>query len=324
MKVVYSPQHLKHNPGFEYLRGEKVQHFEKSERIENIKQELEKHSQFQFVLAMPFSESHIEKVHNANYITFLKNNKTTGIIFNEFCEDTFTFFDENVYTNAKNAADTALTGAKLLLEGEKKVYCLTRPPGHHARFAVAGGYCYFNNGVIAARYLQEQSIQSSKEKSNGKKVAFLDIDVHHGNGTEELVNDKSDDNNNNNFLSISMHLSTKYAYPYYDGEHSTQQQINIPLKKEITELEFLAIIEKAIIKLNEFHPDFTIILFGYDTYKEDPIAGLNLSIKSYNSIGKKIAAINSPLLILQEGGYVIDKAGEIAHSFLQGVENNDL
>jgi len=196
MKVVYSSQHLKHNPQFEYLIGEKVEHFEKSERIENIKQELEKHPEFQFIQPISFSEDHIERFHNKDYIYFLKNNKTTEIIFNKFCEDTFTFFDENVYTNAKNAVDVALTGVKLLL-----------------------------------------------------------------------------------------------------------------------------VLEKAITKLNEFHPDFTIILFGYDTYKEDPIAGLNLSIESYNHIGKKISAINSPLLILQEGGYVIDKAGEIVYSFLLGVEN---
>ncbi|MBS3137318.1 hypothetical protein J4232_02705 [Candidatus Woesearchaeota archaeon] len=311
MKVVYSQQHLKHNPEFEYLKGKKVSHFERRERIENIKQELEKYSEFQFVSPIQFSESYIENVHNIDYIYFLKDNKTKGIIFNQFCEDTFTFFDKNIYVNAKNSVDVALTGAKLLLDGERYVYCLTRPPGHHARFVVAGGYCYLNNGIIAAKYLQEQSSQK-------EKIAILDIDVHHGNGTEELVK------NDSNFLSISIHLSTRYAYPYSGGEISNVSQINLPLEKNTSELEYLKIVTETIEKINNFQPAFTLILFGYDTFIEDPIGGVNLILESYNKIGKVISKINSPLLILQEGGYVIDKAGEIVYSFLQGVEKNGI
>jgi len=351
MKVVYSPLHLLHRTEYEFLHGKKVPHFEIKERIESIKKKLEKFQEFEFVpvsngvsnlasnvvsnsasnvvlnpsLNQISTDDCIAKVHDAAYLQFLKQNKTKGIIYNDFCHDTYTFFHEDIYRVSKDAVDVALTGAKLILSGEKIVYCLTRPPGHHARESVAGGYCYLNNGVIAAKYLLENispnntslgNISSHNNSSGNPRIAILDLDVHHGNGTEELIK------NSLHFFSISLHLSTQYAYPYYGGEHSQPNQINIFLEKDATEAEYIARVEDAVERVIQFNPKYVLVLFGYDTFKDDPLGGFPLDIHSYSFIGKIVSKIKVPMLILQEGGYSIEPAGEIVYTFLKGVENN--
>ncbi len=336
MKVVYSPLHLLHRTEYEFLHGKKVPHFEIKERIESIKKKLEKFQEFEFVPVSNgvsneiSSDNCIAKVHDAAYLQFLKQNKTKGIIYNDFCHDTYTFFHEDIYRVSKDAVDVALTGAKLILGGEKIVYCLTRPPGHHARESVAGGYCYLNNGVIAAKYLLENislenisldntslgNILPHNNSSENPRIAILDLDVHHGNGTEELIK------NNPHFFSISLHLSTQYAYPYYGGEHSQPNQINIFLEKDATEAEYIARVQDAVERVIQFNPKYVLVLFGYDTFKDDPLGGFPLDIHSYSTIGKIVSKIKVPMLILQEGGYSIEPAGEIVYTFLKGVENN--
>ncbi|MFN3301854.1 MAG: histone deacetylase, partial [Patescibacteria group bacterium] len=163
-------------------------------------------------------------------------------------------------------------------------FSLMRPPGHHAGKDFCGGFCYFNNLAIAvAKFLKKD-----------KKVAILDIDCHHGNGTEDIFLGK------NNVLYISLHESPLYPGT---GLESRFNCLNFPLPPRTQEKEYLQTLEIALEKISQFKPNLLAISAGFDTYKKDPLTYFGLEIDSYQKIGEKIAQLNLPTFSVLEGGY---------------------
>ncbi|MCS7232275.1 MAG: histone deacetylase [Elusimicrobiota bacterium] len=208
---------------------------------------------------------------------------------------------ENVIFYAKVSANVVLEALKASLQ-EKIAFALTRPPGHHAGSSSLGGFCYFNNIACAVNWYLSNDLEN-------KKVAILDIDVHHGNGTQEIFlgNDK--------VLFISIHQA--YIYPG-SGLKSEKNCLNFPLFAGTDDFEYLKILDEAIQEIKEFSPNLLAISCGFDTFKEEPLAGLNLSENCYYEIGKKIAKVGIPTFFALEGGYS-KKLPYLIENFLKGL-----
>jgi acetoin utilization deacetylase AcuC-like enzyme len=226
-----------------------------------------------------------------------------------WCTDAVTPIKKKTYEVARASAESALTGAEILLAGEERaVYALCRPSGHHAGPRVFGGYCYFNNAATAAEHL---CIHGT--------VAILDIDYHHGNGTQEFFQERPD------VFTASIHGNPEFEYPYFWGHadergigqgEGTNLNFPLPLRTEIDGV--LKAIDRFAAAMKEFKPAFLIIAAGFDTHDKDPIGGFALKTEEYAEIGRRLAKIGIPTLIEQEGGYNTDVLGQSVHTFLTG------
>jgi acetoin utilization deacetylase AcuC-like enzyme len=229
-----------------------------------------------------------------------------------WCFETMTGIVPGTYRAARSAVDVALTAADLLLEGERAVYGLCRPPGHHSPRAAFGGYCFFNNAAIAAQYVTQ---------ATGEPIAILDLDYHHGNGTQQIFYARGD------VLYVSLHGHPSRAYPYLagfddeagagDGEGTT---LNIPLRAGCADEEYLEALERGLERIGAFGGSTLVVSLGMDTYAQDPICDFALTTPVYAEIGRRVAATGRRLLILQEGGYFIPKLGENVVTWLHGAE----
>src|SRR5207249_4149140 len=208
--------------------------------------------------------------------------------------------------------DVAITVAERVTGGERLAYGLCRPPGHHAARGMLGGYCYFNNAAIVAEWLRRQG--------GARKVAILDIDYHHGNGTQQIFWERGD------VLYVSLHADPARAFPYFSG-HADEtgagagkgRNRNFPLPAGTRITPYAAALEDACAIIAEFDPDAPLVVsLGFDTYERDPIADLGLRTDDYARVGSMIAALGRPTVLLQEGGYAIDAIGANAVSFLSG------
>ena len=205
-----------------------------------------------------------------------------------------------IYDIAKLSAGSTVNAAMHCLNNDEKTFSLMRPPGHHASKNNLGGFCYFNNIAIA-------SIKAAK---NAGKVAIVDFDCHHGNGTEDIILGRE------NFLYLSLHQSPLYPGT---GLESRGNCINYPLPAGISPDEFLAVLSKGLKEVEKFNPDLLAVSAGFDSYKHDPITNLTLELETYNEIGGMLAGLKRPTFSLLEGGYSTDLP-ECVYQFLMGLE----
>jgi acetoin utilization deacetylase AcuC-like enzyme len=227
------------------------------------------------------------------------------------CLDTATPIVAGTYPAARAAVDVALTAADLVLGGEALAYGLCRPPGHHAARAMYGGYCFFNNAAIVAEHLL---------RHGAARVAILDVDYHHGNGTQQIFWERGD------VLYVSLHADPARAFPYFSGhadevgaEAGLGFNRNFPLPAGTRIDGYTAALEQACAMIADFEPDAPLVVsLGFDTFERDPIADLALTTADYARVGSIIAALERPTVLLQEGGYAIDAIGANAVSFLSG------
>jgi acetoin utilization deacetylase AcuC-like enzyme len=302
-------------------------------RIDSILNELDKTNLFQKVAPRHFSEKHIKAVHSPRYVDFLRKvcinlepgtsvypyvfpvrnrtrpPKNLPLRAGYYCIDTFTPINGNAYLAAKRAVDCALTAAKKLLEGYRLAYALVRPPGHHAEPSVFGGFCYFNSAAVAAQLL-----------SNYGKIAILDVDYHHGNGTQEIFYERSD------VFTISIHGHPSFAYPYFSGFVSEKGRgagrgcnVNIPLPEDIDGEQYQRTLREALRRIVRFSPKFLIVTLGLDTAKEDPTGSWSLEAEDFEAMGKMIGLLHLPTLVTQEGGYDTRVLGINACRFFNGL-----
>ncbi len=314
MNIIYSAIHTQHRPAYELYDGVRSVYPEVSERIEVIKSALLAENLGKVMHPRRFPVSYLYTVHSKQYVEFLKNksfslSKDDNFFPSYFMTDTYAPLTKGTYIAAKEAANIALTGADQLLNGQRLVYSLFRPPGHHADSHSMGGYCYFNNAAVAAEYLSKRG-----------RVAILDIDFHHGNGTQHIFYDRSD------VLYVSLHADPSKKYPYISG-FANETGIgegrgftkNYPLSLDISEELYFKKLQKALIDIQQFAPNFLVLSAGFDTYLHDPIGGLGLSIPFYYNIGKAIQELHLKTLIIQEGGYAVEDLGKIAIKFVKGL-----
>lgn len=204
----------------------------------------------------------------------------------------------------------ALTAADRVAAGAPSVFALCRPPGHHAYADMYGGFCYLNNAAVAARFLQQAH--------HASRVAILDIDYHHGNGTQSIFySDPS-------VLFCSLHGNPDEAYPYYSGmanERGRGEAIdlnrNFPLPRGSDGAIYLSALEDALACVRAFVPDFLIVSVGFDISMNDPYGGFRITPDELQEIGRRIATMKLPTLLVQEGGYLLKLLGVEAVSFLK-------
>lgn len=209
------------------------------------------------------------------------------------------------------SAQTALTGADLVLGGERAVYALSRPPGHHAFGDLAGGFCFLNNSAIAAEHFNRA----------GKRAAILDVDVHHGNGTQGIFYERDD------VLTVSIHADPVRFYPFFWGhEHERGEgrgrgyNLNLPLPRGTGDADYLKTLDTALARIRAFGADVLVVALGLDAYEKDPLKGLAVTTPGFGKIAEAIAEAGLPTLLVQEGGYLSKELGQNLTSFLKGFE----
>lgn len=203
-------------------------------------------------------------------------------------------------------AQCALTAAELVRQGEVAAYALCRPPGHHATGDQYGGFCYLNNAAIAARAL-----------SSDGPVAVLDVDYHHGNGTQAIFYSDS------TVLYVSLHADPALDYPYYWGyEHERGAgeglgtNINLALPLGTDDVRYLQTLDRALEVVQDFAPRYLVVSMGLDTLGGDTIGKFAVTLEGWAEVAERIAALGLPTVIVQEGGYRLDMLGQVAVAFL--------
>ena len=299
--------HLVHQRGY----------VERPARIGAVLEGLQPLGLFTEVSPRRFGEGPIRAVHDADFIDYMKATcrtlepsrpvypyvfpirrperppKDLAVRAGYYCVDTFTPLDRNAYEAGRGAVDVALTAAEETLAGRRVTYALCRPPGHHAGRRTFGGFCYFNNAAIAAHRLSQVG-----------KVAILDIDYHHGNGTQDIFYDRND------VLTLSIHGRPGIAYPHFSGFADETGQgpgrgfnRNYPLPEGTDGEAYLGAFEKAIGRINRFKPAVVVVSLGLDMIKGDPTGSFRVPVGIMARIGRRLGALRLPLLVVQEGGY---------------------
>lgn len=237
--------------------------------------------------------------------------------------DTSCPVSETTWHSAYASAQTAIAAARHVRdasdasdvgdESANTAYALCRPPGHHASSNIAGGFCYLNNSAIAAQEL----------RAKYDKVAILDVDLHHGNGTQHIFYDRAD------VMTLSIHADPCDFYPFYWG-HAQERGIgagfgfnhNYPLPLGSGDAVFLNALDQALAVIDDFNPGAVVIALGLDASHDDPFGGLTVSPDGFARIGEKIGALTCPIVLVQEGGYVSNLLAENLYQFINGFRAN--
>lgn len=350
MRAVHSPVHLAHDPDLAAFYGDLAPVIEIPARAETIRAALEADDAFTLQLPTEHGAGPITAVHDPGLLAFLESAWTAwqadpaardiprmipemylhpGIVegmqappadaqASIFGRQAIYTFDASTpivagtYPAARAAVDVALTTVDLVLGGEGNAYGLCRPPGHHTARAALGGFCYLNNAAIAAQELVRRT---------GEPVAVLDVDFHHGNGTQQIFYARGD------VLYTSLHGHPDHAFPYLTGfadERGAGEgrgaTINVPLPAGTGDDAYLAALEPVLEAIADFPGSVVVVSLGFDTYELDEWCDLSLTTQGYHRIGACVAALGKRLVILQEGGYHVPSLGENARAWLRGVE----
>ena len=335
MKTFYAPQQALHAPALELQNGEMVPYAEKAERAAAILQAIGPTE-----ATIDFGRAPIMAVHDAGYVDFLQSafarwteagrpGDAFPYVFpirgrrpldltridaalGQYAYDCGTPVAEGTWDSAYWNAQTALSGMSDVLGGAHASFALCRPPGHHAGADYMGGYCYLNNVAIAAQYALDQG---------AARVAVLDVDYHHGNGTQDIFYERAE------VLTVSLHADPRTDYPFYWG-HTDETgagkgagaNLNLPMARGTQWLAYHEQLARGIDAISAFKPDLLIVPYGADTFAGDPISFFEIETEDYKSMAAQIAQLGLPTLITMEGGYAIDALGANVASFLSGFQ----
>ena len=356
MKVVYARHHALHNPAHEVQYGIPIPTYEVPERAETIRRALDADVAFDLVPSTDHGTEPIEAVHDPGLIRYLeiawpewrvsgglqggatnapemfpdtvlhpalregmgpgREPKSPVGKLGYWCWETMTPIVPGSYTAARAAVDAGLTAADLVLSGEQHAYALVRPPGHHSPRAAFGGYCFFNNAAVAVEHLARET---------GGRIAVLDVDYHHGNGVQQIFYQRAD------VLYCSLHADPDHAYPYFTGfpeetgagagEGCT---LNLPLSAGCTNEQYLDRLEEGLKAIADFDPAMLVVCLGLDTYGQDPICDFALTTDVYHEVGRRVGALEKPVVVCQEGGYFLPQLGQNVRQWLRGLEGREL
>jgi len=277
-------------------------HPERADRVTIVIEHLKKLKSKNFVWKKPtkFDLKYLQLTHDKDYLNDVKDSfPTQGL--------NFLNGDTILSPGSKEATSDAVGSIITAIDGVMKkdfrnAFCAVRPPGHHAEKQKAMGFCVYNNVAVGSYYLLE--------RYNLKKVAIIDFDVHHGNGTQDIFYD------NEKVLYISSH-----QYPYYPGSGSASEKgikdnvLNVPLASGTQPHEFLNAYDSIFKKLKEFKPEFILLSAGFDAHKDDPLAQINLESKDFYTLTKRIMILAKQLcdekvVSILEGGYDLNALKE--------------
>jgi acetoin utilization deacetylase AcuC-like enzyme len=345
--LIASDHHLAHDGLVELVGGRPVPCFESPERATVIREALLATGSYELVAPVEHGPDPIAAVHEMELIDLVENVWIDALAaghdasrpllpdtfllreyagrmpleqlptnrrdrLGAYCFDTATPIVAGTAAAARAAVDIALTALDRVLAGDRLAYGLCRPPGHHAGRNLMGGYCYFNNAAIVAESLVARGAQ---------RVAILDVDFHHGNGTQQIFWERAD------VLYVSLHGDPRGIYPYYSG-YATERgagagdglTLNLPQAPGTRGDAYLGALGEALAAIRSFAPDAPLVVsLGFDTYHADPISNLALQTDDYARIGSAIDALGIAAVVLQEGGYAVDALGANAVAFLGGL-----
>ena len=339
MKVVFAEQQLAHYPKSFLSSGAAASNPEQPERAAKLLQAAVSCG-LQQVAPQDCGEQVIAAVHSPNYLTFLQNIHTRWMRIEGASEyvlpnihpisrddgypksavgqvgyhvyDGSCPISSDTWLSSRWSAMTAAYAAQQVLAGDRACYALSRPPGHHASQDLAGGFCYLNNSAIAAQEL----------RTKYERVAIIDVDVHHGNGTQRVFYERDD------VLTVSIHADPERFYPFFWGYANEQGKgagegynLNIPLPRGTADKEYLVSLNEALVAVADFSPDAVVVALGLDAHEDDPFHGMSITTAGFSRIGKVLGNIGLPTVIVQEGGYLSDALGDNLVAFLSGFQS---
>lgn len=341
MKTIFSPRHAGHAGNVELEEGGIVPAYEKPSRAEIIR------ARINTVSLGPVSEPEehdletAAKVHRHDYLDFLPtvwpeweqsgrsgtampfawptrglrgDVPPTSIIarLGFYSFDAGATFVKGTWDAIKSSYDTAMTAADLVRSGERSAFALCRPPGHHAGSNFMGGYCFINNAAVAAQRFLD---------GGASKVSILDVDYHHGNGTQQIFYARND------VQVLNLHADPMSEYPFFLGHADETGEgegqgfnHNFPMPAGTSWVQWAAALEEACRLIAGYGPEVLIVSLGVDTFERDPISRFKLISGDYPKIGRRIAGLKLPTLFVMEGGYAVEEIGINAVGVLTGFE----
>lgn len=341
MKTVYSEDHRLQAGQSELNDGQLVPCFEKPERAELVLQRVQEVGLGEILAPEAFGGEPLARVHDPGFLDFLANAWDGWVAahgaydalplnwpvrgfrgdrvpesidgkLSYYSFDAGTPITAGTWRAACASANVALSGQRLLAQGERAVFSLCRPPGHHAAADYYGGYCFLNNAAIAAQACLDQGAE---------RVAILDIDYHHGNGTQSLFYHRAD------VGFASLHGDPRQEFPYFLGYADETgsgagegYNWNYPLPWGTVAETWFAALDAACQRLCEFGPEVLVVSLGVDTFREDPISRFRLDSEDFLRMGATVAALAKPTLFVMEGGYAVAAIGVNAVNVLTGFE----
>ncbi len=339
MITVFSKDHRLHFGKYELIDGNFVTPFECPERMDRIMERIAEVKLGDVVVPQDFGLDPVARVHAPEFIEFLQTAYASWKLSHgdsdamPICWPSRTFrqippleidgklsyysFDAGTPITAGTwpaitaSVNAALTGVELIRGGQKSVFSACRPPGHHAGFDIYGGYCFFNNAAVAVQALLDRGAE---------RVALLDVDYHHGNGSQTIFYDRSD------VLYVSLHGDPRQEFPYFLGyadetgvKAGEGYNCNFPMPWGTQWEAYRECLDQGLNRIDDFSPDALVISLGVDTYEEDPISKFKLKSEHFLKIGFKIAQrIQCPSLFVMEGGYAVEKIGINVVNLLTG------
>lgn len=343
MKIFFSQEQLRHDSGEEFASGVIRPTMESPARAGAILRALA--ANHLGVVETPpeaVSEEVLHAVHDPRFVAFLRSlHREWSAAYPEgwpfpemgippgmrrllpqslrgqlayYCFDTGTAVRAGTWEAIEASIATAAAGANAISAGHPVAFSLCRPPGHHAGRDFYGGYCFLNNAAVAA----ETWVQNT-----GERCAILDIDFHHGNGTQQIFYEREE------VFYASLHGSPAFEYPFFSGyEDETGagpglgKNLNLPLAKGTTWTEYRAALGRALEAIVHTKPGCIIVSLGADICAGDPVGDLGVKVENFARIGSAIREAGVPVLAVMEGGYAVEKIGECVASFLTGLKGS--
>ena len=341
MITFYNPHHALHQGQFEMYRGALVPCHEVPARADHVLAELKRRQLGEVLNLQPFSAVALQSIHTPRYLGFLETAWEQWVALDPanadkdalpsvwptrsfrtdmepdnfaarmglYSFDAGTPLTSGTWVAARAGAECALSAAQLVVEGGRSAFALSRPPGHHAGADFFGGYCFLNNAALAAQHLRNSGME---------RVAVLDVDYHHGNGTQAIFYDRPD------VFFASLHGDPRTEYPFFLGYADEIGQgaglganLNLPMARGTDYAQWAAALEVALAAITRFGAQALVVSLGVDTFAQDPISGFALQSEDYLRMGERIAKLGLPTALVFEGGYAVDAVGVNAVNVLQ-------
>lgn len=343
MITFHNPLHHLHAPVHEFFRGERVPCFEKPARADYVESRLTERGH---ALLAPDQDSStvLARIHAPRYLQFLQTAWAQWLALDPtnaqvqpfpsvwpvrtlrsdiepdnfvaklglYSMDNGTPLAAGSWQAAKAGADAAASAAARVAAGARAAFCCTRPPGHHAGPDFMGGYCLLNNAAVAAQWLRDQG---------AARVAVLDVDYHHGNGTQSIFYDRAD------VLFVSIHGNPRTEYPFYLGRADEAGEgtgagcnLNLPLATGSSVQAWFGALEQACTRVADFGAEALVVSLGLDTFEGDPISRFALASADFLRLGERLKRLGLPVVFVLEGGYAAAELGTNAVNVLEGFE----
>ena len=341
MHIFYNPDHAAHQGKLEMFRGRMVPCHEVPQRQDQVAAVLQSRSLGPLQTPSRFDDALLMRIHSPRYLQFLQTAWQQWIALDPanaaldaipsvwptrsfrsdiepdnfaarmglYSFDAGTPLTAGTWQAARSGADCALSAAAHIAQGGRAAFALSRPPGHHAGADFFGGYCFLNNAALAAQYLRDSGLE---------RVAVLDVDYHHGNGTQAIFYDRAD------VFFASIHGDPRTEYPFFLGHADERGQgaglgfnLNLPLPRGSDYARWSQALELALEAIAEYGAQALVLSLGVDTFAGDPISGFALQSDDYLRMGERIAHIGLPTVLVFEGGYAVEAVGINVANVLQ-------